>query len=55
MRTISYTKINGRFTVIGGYMHGVINNRSVIIVDSNGNKNKSNINNNNPDIQVENG
>ena len=30
MQAISYTRINGRFTVIGGYKCVVINNRPVI-------------------------
>ena len=55
MQAISYTRIYGRSTVIGGYKCGVINNRPVITENSISNKNKNNRNNNNTDIQVDNG
>ena len=53
-QVISYININGGFSVIGWYKWGVINDRSVITVNSNGNQNNSNRNRNNLDIQVDN-
>ena len=55
IKDISYSIINGRFSVIGGYMLGAINNRPVITKTSVVNQDNININSyNNTDIQVEN-
>ena len=47
-----FININGRFTVIGGYIHVAIKNRSDFTEILNI---KNNINGRNPKIQVENG
>ena len=54
MQSIYHIIINGRFSVIGGYKCDVIKNRLVITKNSIGNQKIQNINNTNPDIQVEN-
>ena len=55
IKDISYSIINSRFSVVGGYMLRAINNRPVITKTSVVNQDNININSyNNTDIQVEN-
>ena len=54
LQAIYYVIINGKFTVIGGYMYGGINNVPVITEKWISKQSNNNINNNNPEIQIEN-